>query len=150
MDLTVRLMDQQPNRDQSMNQNKSDIQYVWIGHYRAAICKWDWLWLISVFTVLAAKFQRDIVFLIDLPKSYFVIIHLCSQRFLARANPPSIETRLYNPPPSQLRTGRQEWNSKKTLTFCFCYRPTNQQTNIAISRVTSPQLKIGYDFRQSD
>ena len=81
-------MDQWPNRDQSMHLNKSDIQHVVSGHYWAAICKWDCLWLISVFTVLAPKFQRNIVALIDLPKSCFESIYSCNQRLLERANLP--------------------------------------------------------------
>ena len=91
MDLTIRIMDKWPKRDQSMHLNKSDIQHVVSGHYWAAICKWDCLWLISVFTILAPKFQRNIVALIDLPKSCFERIYSCTQSLLERANLPSFK-----------------------------------------------------------
>ena len=44
----------------------------------------------------------------------------------------------------QSRTGGQERNSEKTLTFCFGYRRTDGPTDTASSRVACPRLKKVY------
>ena len=55
----------------------------------------------------------------------------------------SFSKAIFTPP--QSRTGGQERNSEEALTFCFCYRPTDRQTDRptdkASSRVACPRLK---------
>ena len=57
---------------------------------------------------------------------------------------------VYTPP--QSRTGGQEWDSKKTLPFCFGYEPTNRPTDRPTdtlrSRVASPRLKNEWEKRK--